>query len=554
MTADIVIKGGTVVDGTGSPGYRADVAVTGSVITEIGPDLRGTRVLDASGQVVSPGFVDIHSHYDAQVFWDPALTPSSFHGVTSVVAGNCGFSIAPVRPGDGGVLAKTLKNVEDMSEETLNAGVPWGEFESFPEYLDAVERRGTVLNFGCYVGHTALSIYVMGDAAFQRGPDADELAQMRALVSEALAAGAIGFASSHAPTHNGEGGRPVPSRFTGLEELRELLTPLREQNRGVAALLPAGVISDAELFELQREIGRPFTWTALLTRQGAPGFYLDVIAANDRARAEGVEVWPQVSGRPLVFQMNLREPFTLNTRPAFKELLDRPQAERVAAYRDPAWRARASEELAKGGFGVNWASTAIAESDNHPELIDRLVRDIAADRGVSELDAMLDVALDDDLNTRFRTAVANDDEEGVSYLIPRDNVLLGLADSGAHVSQLCDACFSTDLLGKWVREKQVMPLERAVHKLSEEPAAVFGLTDRGVVEVGRKADLNVFDPATVAPGPLRRIWDFPANGERLVADAPVGLTHTLVNGTPIRVDAAPDPDALTTRPGTVLRG
>ncbi|MCU1456772.1 MAG: N-acyl-D-aspartate/D-glutamate deacylase [Actinomycetia bacterium] len=553
MTADIVIKGGTVVDGTGAPGYRADVAITGSVITDIGPDLDGGRVLDATGQVVSPGFVDIHSHYDAQVFWDPALTPSSYHGVTSVVAGNCGFSIAPVRPGDGEVLAKTLKNVEDMSEETLIAGVPWGEFETFPQYLDAVQRHGTVINFGCYVGHTALSIYVMGEAAFERGPDAAELAQMRALVSEALAAGAIGFASSHAPTHNGEGGRPVPSRFTGLEELRELLAPLREQNRGVAALLPAQIISDDELFELQREIGRPFTWTALLTRHGSD-FHYAKIEANDKARAEGVEVWPQVSGRPLVFQMNLRDPFTLNTRPAFKELVDGPRDERIAAYTNPEWRARAFEQLSNGGFGVNWDSTTVAESERHPELIGRLIRDIARDRGVTELDAMLDVALDDDLDTRFRTSVANDDEEGVAYLIPRDNVLLGLADSGAHISQLCDACFATDLLGTWVRDKQVMPLERAIHKLSEEPAAVYGLTDRGVVEVGRKADVNVFDPDTVAPGPLHRMWDFPANGERLVADAPVGMTHTLVNGTPIRVDGQPDPDALTSRPGQVLRG
>ncbi len=554
MTADVVIKGGTVVDGTGAPGYRADVAITGSVIVEIGPDLSGHRVLDATGNVVSPGFIDIHSHYDAQVFWDPALTPSSYHGVTSVVAGNCGFSIAPVRPTDHEVLAMTLKNVEDMSPETLLAGVPWDEFETFPQYLDAVQRRGTVLNFGCYIGQTALSVYVQGDAAFERGPDAAELATMRSLVSEALQAGAIGFASSHSPTHNGEGGRPVPSRFTGLEELRELLAPLREQNRGVAALLPAGVIAADDVFALQREIGRPFTWTALLTSQRSPDLHVSVIEANDRARAEGVEVWPQVSGRPLVFQMNLREPFTLNTRAAFKELVDRPQEDRIAAYRDPAWRARASEQLAKGGFGVNWASTAIAESDHHPELIDRLVRDVARDRGVSELDAMLDIALDDDLDTRFRTALANDDEAGVAYLIPRDNVLLGLADSGAHVSQLCDACFSTDLLGKWVREKQVMTVERAVHKLSGEPAAVFGLTDRGVLEVGRQADVAVFDPDTVAPGPLHRIWDFPAHGERLTADAPVGMTHTLVNGTPIRIDGESDLDALASRPGTVLRG
>ena len=210
--ADLVIRGGTIVDGTGAPRRRADVAVDGGRIVAIGDALDGDRELDASGHVVAPGFIDIHTHYDAQVFWDPDLTPSSFHGVTTVVAGNCGFSIAPIRPEGVGILARTLQHVEDMSFDTLSVGVPWDEFETFPQYLEAVARRGTALNYGCYVGHTATRLYVMGEEAYERAATPDELDRMRAVVADAMAGGAIGFASSASPTHNGDQGRPVPSR------------------------------------------------------------------------------------------------------------------------------------------------------------------------------------------------------------------------------------------------------------------------------------------------------------------------------------------------------
>jgi N-acyl-D-aspartate/D-glutamate deacylase len=554
MGADIVIRGGTVVDGTGAPGQVADVAVTGGHITEIGQNLSGTRVLDAAGHVVSPGFIDIHTHYDAKVFWDPNLTPSSFHGVTTVVAGNCGFSIAPIRPESVGLVARTLQHVEDMSFDTLSVGVPWDEFETFPQYLDAVSRRGAALNFACYVGHTAIRLYVMGEDAYERAATPDEIVRMQAVVAEAMAGGAAGFASSASPTHNGDGGRPVPSRVADLEELRALLEPLRG-DRGVVALLPGGVFSNEEVFRLQREIGRPFTWTALLTVKGYP-YHEKVMAEHDAAWAEGVQVWPQVSCRPLVFQMNLSEPFTLNMRPSFAALMGKTKADRLAAYRDPAWRESAWADVSgrSGGFPLNWAAISVAESPAHPELADRPVAVLAEERGCTPLDVMLDISLDDDLRARFWSVLANDDPDAIAWLLPRDNVLLGLADSGAHVSQLCDACFSTDLLGNWVRERHVMPMERAIHKLTGEPAAVYGLADRGTIAPGKAADICVFDPATVAPGPLRRIRDFPADGERLTADAPVGMRHTLVNGIPIRVDGASEDEGLAARPGVVVRG
>ncbi|HEY1830393.1 MAG TPA: amidohydrolase family protein [Acidimicrobiales bacterium] len=554
MSADIVIRGGTVIDGTGAPGQQADVAITGGHISGIGSDLSAKRTLDAPGHVVTPGFIDIHTHYDAQVFWDPSLTPSAFHGVTSVVAGNCGFSIAPIRAEGVSLLAHTLQHVEDMSFDTLAAGVPWDEFETFSEYLDAVAGRGVALNFSCYVGHTAVRLFVMGEEAYERAATEDEIAQMQEVVADAMAAGAAGFASSASPTHNGDHGRPVPSRVADLAELRALLEPLRGGSRGVVALLPGGVFPNEEVFKLQREIQRPFTWTALLTVKDYP-YHEKVVAEHDAAWADGVEVWPQVSCRPLVFQMNLSEPFTLNMRSSFAALMGKSKDERLAAYRDPAWRESAWADVSgrNGGFPLNWDAISVAESASHPDLADRHVAVIAEERGCSPLDVMLDISIDDDLSARFWSVLANNDPDAIAWLLPRDHVLLGLADSGAHVSQLCDACFSTDLLGNWVRERQVMPLERAIHKLTGEPAAVYGMADRGTLAVGQAADICVFDPATVAPGPLRRVWDFPANGERLSADAPVGMLHTLVNGVPIRLDGAMDSVGLDARPGVVLR-
>jgi N-acyl-D-amino-acid deacylase len=553
MDGDVVIRGGTLVDGNGTPGRRADVAVRDGKIVAIGDGLSGTTELDASGQVVAPGFIDIHTHYDAQVFWDPALTPSSFHGVTTVVAGNCGFSIAPTRPEGAELLIRTLQHVEDMNFETLLAGVPWDEFETFPEYLDAVERRGVALNYACYVGHTAVRLFVMGDAAYERKATEDEVDRMVRVVDDALDAGAIGFASSWSPTHNGDHGRPVPSRLADLDELAALLEPLRHRRRGVAALLPGGVLSHDQMFDLQRHIGRPFTWTALLTFAGS-NYHEQVMADHAAARATGVDVWPQVSCRPLVFQMNLAEPFSLNTFPNFAALMDAPEEERTASYRDPSWRAATQEQLSSARFSLfNPTSLSVADSPSRPDLTDRSVVDLAEEQGVTPLDVMLDLSLADGLTTRFWSVLANNNPEGIASLLPRDDVLLGLADSGAHVSQLCDACFATDLLGNWVRDRQVMSLEHAVHKLTAEPARVYGLGDRGSVEVGKQADLVVFDPDTVAPGPLRRVVDFPAGGERLTADAPEGMAHTLVNGVPIRVDGRPVPEALRQRPGRVLR-
>jgi N-acyl-D-aspartate/D-glutamate deacylase len=543
----LVIKGGTVCDGSGGPLVRADVAVTGSQISAIGENLSGDQVLDAAGCVVSPGFIDIHTHYDAQVFWDPLLTPSSWHGVTTVVAGNCGFSIAPLRREHRPLMVDTLRIVEDMNPDTLSAGVAWDEFESFPQYLDAVAARGVRLNFGGYVGHTAVRLYVMGDEAFGRAATPAEIDQMQDIVRRALRAGAIGFSTTFASTHNGAGGRPVPSRSANLAELFALVEPLRDDKRGVVSMVAGEPVGYGEVYSLQGHAERPLTWTPMLVM---PGFdHAHWLGQNSRARAAGQDVWAQTACRPVVFQQTMASPFTFLRFPAFAELTDASAEARKTAYRDRAWRRRANEEMERAAR-TNWAAIAVAESAGRPDLVGRSMADLARERRIAPLEAMLDVALEDDLQTRFNVAVANVDPAEVAPILRAEGVLIGLADSGAHVGQLCDACFATDLLGSWVRERGVLSLSEAIRKLTSEPAAFLGLANRGRLAPGMAADICVFDPDTVAPGRLRRVRDFPAGGERLVADAPVGIRHVLVNGTPIRRDG--EEVDVAARPGQVL--
>src|SRR6476469_7332008 len=295
MANETVIRGGTVHDGTGAPGVRADVGIAGGRITEIGPNLDGDRVLDAGDCVVAPGFIDIHTHYDAQVFWDPALTPSCFHGVTTVVGGNCGFSIAPIRSTDVELIANTMEKVEDMNPATLLEGVPW-DFETFPEYLASVERHGTVLNYGAYIGHTALRLYTMGDEAVGRPANADEISRMSAIIRDAMDAGAAGFATSFAATHLGADGQPIPSRWADRNELEGLFQAVADTGRGVIGVNGGSNLSLRDNYVLQRQIGIPFTYTAVLTQPN--GGHLKAMEINRQGWAEGGEVWLQVTCRP----------------------------------------------------------------------------------------------------------------------------------------------------------------------------------------------------------------------------------------------------------------
>ena len=541
--ARVVIRGGTVVDGTGADGYRADVAVERDRIAEIGPNLTGDETLDASGCVVAPGFVDIHTHYDAQVFWDPALTPSSHHGVTTVVAGNCGFSISPTRPTDRDLVGRTMEKVEDMDPACLAAGIPWDEFETFPQYLDAVRRRGSVLNFAAYIGHTPVRLYVMGAEASDRPAKPEEIDEMVGLVEEAMEAGAAGFATSRAITHLGADGRPIPSRVAERDELEALFGAVGRSGRGVVAVNGGEGFGFTDCYKVQQSIGAPFTYTALLTFPG--GGHMKAVEIHREYSARGAQVWPQVSCRPLSFSMTMLEPFTLNTNPVFAALANGSVDDRRAAFASPEWRAEAN---AKWTLPPRWQTFEVMESGAHPELVGRTLTDIAAERGVDAFDLLLDLAGDDIDHLRVKTIIANDDEDGIGVLLNEPGCALGLSDAGAHVGQLCDAPLPTDLFGPWVRDRGVMSLEKAVHKLTQEPAELFGFDGRGVVRAGAFADLVVFDPDTVGPGPLRRVRDFPANSERLTADAPTGMRHAMVNGVATRVDER----VLEARPGRVV--
>ncbi len=545
MPADVVIRGGTVYDGSGAPGRIADVAIEGAVIREIGPNLRGTLELDASGCAVAPGFIDVHTHYDAQVFWDPALRPSSSHGVTTVVAGNCGFAIAPTRPEHHDVIVRTLENVEDMDPATLAAGIVW-EFETFPEYRDLVRRRGTVINFTAYFGHSPLRLYVMGDAAYERAATAAEIERMCGLVREAIDAGAAGFSTSFSFAHRGIDGKPVPSRFAEREEVEALFLAAGQAGKGVVLATPGKQCSYPDFYELQPRIGRPFTWPLFAAPDDKHRPQLEL---HRKSLASDVQVWPQVTPRPLTMQFTMADAYNLNVGKVFGELLERSREERIAAYRDPAWRARAAADLELAEMKPRWETFEVSESRKFPDLVGRRIVDLARERGCGPLDVLCEIAVDEDLETRFRAYIANDDVDAVRDLLTHDRVVLGLSDAGAHVDQLCDAPLYTDLLGKWVRERKLMPLERAVRKLSGEAADLFGFVRRGYLREGYWADVCVFDPRTVAPGPLRRVRDFPADAERLTAEEPIGVRHVLVNGTPIRTYDTAEPTALDRRPG-----
>lgn len=532
--ADLVIRGGTVHDGTGGPGYPADVAITDGMISGIGPGLDGDEVLDAAGCVVAPGFIDIHTHFDAQVFWDPELKPSSYHGVTTVVAGNCGFTIAPCRPEHHDVIVHTLENVEGMDARSLTAGIVW-DFQTFPEYLDLVHRRGTALNFTAYIGHSALRLFAMGDAAYERAASPEEIGTMSRLVREAIDIGAAGFSTSFSFAHRGVDGKPVPSRFAEMDEVEALFMTVGQAGRGVILTTPGWQCEYPDVWKWQPRVGRPFTCPLF---SSANGQHRQIVKWHEEGLASGANVWPQVTPRPLTMQFTLADAYNLNTSEVFAELMKVSRDVRKAAFRDADWRAKAFADFQASTTGMKprWETFEISETERFPELVGRRVTEVAAERGVGPFDLMCELALAEDLKTRFRAYIANDDTDAVAMLLNEDHTALGLTDAGAHVDQLCDAPLPTDLLGNWVRDRGTMSLEKAVRKLTGEPSDMFGFDRRGYLRPGFFGDVTVFDPATVAPGPLRRLRDLPADGERLTAEEPTGMRHVVVNGTPIRRD------------------
>ncbi len=551
---EIAIRGGTLVDGTGAPSRRVDLGIAGGRVVEIADRVNAPHEIDASGRLVVPGFIDIHTHYDAQVLWDVTLTPSSDQGVTSVVAGNCGYSIAPTREAGRASLMRTLDKVEDMRISTLEAGVSW-DFESYGEYLDLIEARGVGIHFGGYVGHTPVRLYVMGDDAYEREATEDEVERMKSLVADSIRAGALGFSSDRAGFHLGDGGRPVPSVVSSQAEVEALMNVTRDIDQGVIHIA-AGEDFDW-IYDYQRTLGRIVNWSSILTypaawKSRAP--YREKLARHLAGRADGADVSVQVTCRPIVQRIVMREPTSFYQMPAFAELVAVPENERERFFADPEWRARVMEQFDSGQWiNPGWETFTVAETKLHTDLVGRSVLSLSEERGGTPWDVVCELALAENLETRFQIIFANDDTEGVAELLQADGCILGLSDAGAHVSQICDAVMPTDFLSSWVRDRELMSIEQGVHKVSGEAARVAGLPDRGVLREGLCADIAILDWDTLSPGPERRVHDFPASGERLTADEPRGVDHVLVAGVPTRVDGKSTLDQLDRLPGQILR-
>jgi N-acyl-D-aspartate/D-glutamate deacylase len=556
MSYDLKITGGTIIDGTGKPGFVGDVGIKKGKLAAIGKaEGPAETTIDARDRAVSPGFVDVHTHYDAQVLWDRMLSISPWHGVTTTVIGNCGFGVAPTRAAHRKLILQTLEKVEGMSLDALQAGLgdTW-PFETFPQYLDTLETRGMAINVAALFGHTPLRLYVMGEASTERPATADEVAAMKKLVREAMEAGAIGFGTSMSVSHNGYAGKPVPSRQATVQEMEALVSVMGEMKRGLMQITIGREFSTKAMAEVSRKYGIPVTWTALLSYLYGPGGHRKQLALAAEQRKSGAMVIPQVSCRPLNFEFTFAEPFIFDVMKFMNELAvedARAPGARRRAYADPAWRRKFTAELTPL-FQRWWDRTIIAWAPSARELEELPLAVAARKLGKDPVDLALDLALANDLQARFRMAVMNFDEAEVAELITDPNTIIALSDAGAHASQLCDACYSTHLLGHWVRERKTFTLEQAVHNLTQRPAEMFGISDRGVLAEGRPADVVVFDPKTVGPGPLRRIYDLPAGADRLVSEAN-GIDAVIVNGALIRRDGRDAVAADERLPGRLLR-
>jgi len=568
MSYDLKITGGTLYDGSGAPGRAGDIGIRDGRIVAVGdaPE-NARRTIAADGCAVTPGFVDVHTHYDAQVLWDPMVTISPWHGVTSAIMSNCGFGIAPTRPEHRGHILRTLERVEGMDLAALEAGMgDWG-FTTYPEYLRRIERDGLGINLATYIGHTPVRLYVMGEAAVERKATQAEVAAMKALVKEALQAGAIGFSTSIAPTHFGYDGKPVPSRVADFAEVLELASALRELDTGVMHYNVGRQPPFEEFEALARATGRTVCWSFFVAGQLGRGKHHIGLERTREFLARGLPIYPQTASRPLVMEIDFGLPSAFDPWALFAPVIAaNSPAERARIYADPQFRHRFREEVeGRGGNDhhfmggrdegemrrASWRLMEISFAPSEPTLEGRKVADVAAERGVHPVDLVLDLSLATDLRTRFRIPMLHFDENEVEEILRDPNIVVGLGDGGAHLSQLNDACYSTYLLGHWVREKKVMTLERAVHLLTGWPAKLFGLSDRGRLAVGAPADVAVFDPATVAAGPLERRNDLPGGVERLVS-LPVGMQAVIVNGTVLPAPGEPL-DKRTPLPGRVLR-
>ena len=558
---DCLIKGGSLVDGLGAPARPADVAIRDGRVTAVGAiDEPARRTIDADSAVVAPGFIDIHTHYDAQILWDGTLSPSPLHGVTTVVGGNCGFSIAPLRPEAADYLRRMLARVEGMPLESLEAGAAW-DWQSFGEWLDRLEGR-TALNAGFLVGHSALRRVVMGEAAVGESASPAQIGEMVALLHEALRAGGLGFSSSRAATHNDGAGQPVPSRFATTEEFLALAQAVGEHPGTTLELIPTIGTFQSEDMELMagmsRAANRPLNWNVLQPSLVNPDLHQNQLSASDYAAEHGGRVVALTLPQVMELRLSFLSGFVLDALPGWAEIIALAVPERIRALQDPQVR----EQLKKGArseeAGVlralfNWERMRVVEtfSPANRELQGRSVGDLARETGKDAFELMLDLAVSEELRTSFTPYMPPDSDESLrlkAEIWKDPRTVVGASDAGAHLDMVNTFSYTTWLLGTAVREKSVLSLEEAVHQLTEVPARLYGIRGRGRVTPGAWADLVVFDPQTIAPKPAYTRNDLPGAAGRLYGEAE-GIRHVLVNGHEILRDGVFS-DA---RPGTLLR-
>jgi N-acyl-D-amino-acid deacylase len=556
MTYDLMIKNGTLVDGSGAPRTHGDIGVIDGKIAAIGKLTESaTRVIDASDCVVAPGFIDPHTHYDAQICWDAAVTPSPWHGVTSVVMGNCGVGIAPCRPEQREIAMRDLVNVEAIPFDVLNRGITW-DWETFPQFMDAAEQRGSTLNLGFLAPLTPFRHYVMGEASMERAASIDETQQISKLLSDAMDAGAFGFSSTMLNQHMGFGGRPLACRNASSDEYRAYSNVLKEKQKGaieIALTRQIAVLEDDQydLLELLIDASaRPVTFIAMFDRDDISEAVRDTLRKAAPLIKRGAR--PQTSPLPLTREVNMRNPFSFAPFPSWARIFaDQSKSAQTKVYADRAFRDHFREDLKQPLTFGNWSRVRVHEVQAAAlkQFEGKTITDIAQVLGKDPVDAFLDLTLQDDLEIEFTLSTFNHRVDRMKEILANRDILIGLGDGGAHVDMLCDSGYPTYLLGTWVREHQALTLEEGVRRMTSDPADFYGIKDRGRLMSGMAADIAIFDPASVSSSNRgERRFDLPGGAKRMVMPSR-GMLYTIVNGDIVFTDG----QLTDAKPGQVLR-
>lgn len=561
MSYDLVIRNGTIVDGSGGAPYTADVGVLGDRIASIGRiGERGAEEVDAEGHVVTPGFVDGHTHLDAQVCWDPLGTCSSWHGVTTVVMGNCGFTVAPCRESESHLALRSLERAEDIAAEVLVAGVNW-KWETYREYLDVVDALPKGINFAGYIGHSTLRTYVMGERAFEGPARDDDLDSMCRELEDSMRAGAIGFSTSRSPNHETSDDRPVASRLASWDEVRRLVGVLGGLNAGVFELSNEAHADPGDrdayygrLQDLAVETGRPITFI-VYSAAADPDSSRRLMRLLDSTAAAGGRMFGQSHSREFQGVLSFKTGLPFDRLPGWREFRARPLESQAATLRDAALRKRLVDEASRGDYGhAIGAEPRAPDYDwirilNSPLPPYRTVAEVAAERGVDPVSLMIDLSLEAEFDQFFLQPFNNRDLDRVLEILRHPRTVVTTSDTGAHVTQIIDSSIPTHLLAYWVRDRQAFSFEQAIRQLTFEPATAWGFLDRGLVREGFAADLNVIDPATVGPALPEVGYDLPGGARRLKQRA-TGIAATIVGGEVLLRDGV-HTGAL---PGRLLRG